>query len=180
MPYYTYKKNVLEAKLEHNPFTFLHVLNPEFNSNNRTTPNSVERFQNIRKKFDEFCNEGIFKQDSIPCLYLYRQIKDGHEYLGIIGGASIEQYNTGHIKKHEATLTSREETFSTYLNTVRFHAEPVLLFHQKHEKLAALFDTISVNRPEYEYTSAERIKHEVWVIDNAEQIAQIQNYYREI
>ena len=29
-PYYSYKKNVLEAKLESNPFTFLHIINPEF------------------------------------------------------------------------------------------------------------------------------------------------------
>ena len=29
-PYYTYKKNVLNAKLEDNPFTFLHIINPEF------------------------------------------------------------------------------------------------------------------------------------------------------
>lgn len=180
MPYYTYKKNVLEAKLEHNPFTFLHVLNPEFHSTNRTAPNSVERFHNIRKKFDEFVAAGIFKQDSTPCLYLYRQTKDGHEYLGIIGGASIEQYTNGHIKKHEATLTSREETFSTYLGAVRFHAEPVLLFHQKHEKLAALFGIISAERPEYEYTSAEQIKHEVWVVEDAKQISTIQQYYLEI
>ncbi|MBI3133311.1 MAG: DUF1015 domain-containing protein [Bacteroidetes bacterium] len=180
MPYYTYKKNVLEAKLEHNPFTFLHVLNPEYNSPNRTAPNTVERFRNIRKKFDEFCAEGIFRQDEKPCLYLYRQTKDGHEYLGLIGGASVEQYNTGHIKKHEATLTSREETFSTYLSTVRFHAEPVLLFHPKHENLSALLDAVSLHRPEYEFTSAERTRHEVWVIENPEAIAQIQQYYREI
>lgn len=180
MPYYTYKKNVLEAKLEHNPFTFLHVLNPEYHGGNKTVPNTLERFQNIRKKFESFCADGIFIQDEKPCLYLYRQTKDGHEYLGLIGGASIDQYNNGHIKKHEATLTSREETFSTYLNTVRFHAEPVLLFHDNHENLAALLDAIAIHRPEYEYTSAERIKHEVWIIDNAEAIAQIQHYYKEI
>jgi len=180
MPYYTYKKNVLEAKLEHNPFTFLHVLNPEYHSEVKTPPNSVERFQNIRQKFELFCKEGIFIQDAVNSLYLYRQTKDGHEYLGIIGGASVNQYTSGHIKKHEATLTSREETFSTYLNTVRFHAEPVLLFHEKHAGLSTLFDSVTLNRPEYEYTSAERIKHEIWIISDAELIKQIQYYYTEI
>lgn len=180
MPYYTYKKNVLEAKLEHNPFTFLHVLNPEYHSVEKTPPNSVERFTNIRKKFESFIEEKIFIQDSKPCLYLYRQTKDHHEYLGLIGGASVDQYLSGHIKKHEETITTREETFSLYLNTVKFHAEPVLLFHEKHESLSALLEAISQHRPEYEYTSAEKIKHEIWLIENPEAIQQIQEYYKQI
>ncbi|MBK7128967.1 MAG: DUF1015 domain-containing protein [Crocinitomicaceae bacterium] len=180
MPYYTYKKNVLVAKLEHNPYTFLHVLNPEFNQAQKTPPNSVERFNKIRQKFDEFVQDGVFVHDSKPCLYLYKQTKDGHEYLGLIAGASVDQYNTGHIKKHEATITSREEIFALYLDTVKFHAEPVLLFHERHENLSALLNAITKHRPEYEYTSAERIKHEVWIIENQEAIALIQKYYREI
>lgn len=180
MPYYTYKKNVLEAKMEQNPYTFLHVINPEFHSRLKTPANTVERFLKSKEKFKQFIKEGIFIQDEKPCLYLYRQTKDGHEYLGLIGGASIDQYNTGHIKKHEATITSRLDLFSTYLKTVQFNAEPVLLFHQRHEELCGLLEAISTHRPEYEFTSTEKIKHEIWVIDNVEAIAQIQKYYTEI
>jgi uncharacterized protein (DUF1015 family) len=180
MPYYTYKKNVLDAKMEQNPYTFLHVINPEFHSRVKTPANTVERFLKSKEKFKQFIKEGIFIQDEKPCLYLYRQTKDGHEYLGLIGGASIDQYNSGHIKKHEATITSRLDLFSTYLKTVQFNAEPVLLFHERHEDLCSLFDAIASHRPEYEFTSTERIKHELWVIDNAEAIAQIQKYYTEI
>ena len=43
-PYYTYKKNILKAKLEENPYTFLRIINPEFNSERKTKPNSTERF----------------------------------------------------------------------------------------------------------------------------------------
>ena len=49
-PYYSYKKNVLKAKLEDNPFTFLRIINPEFNSEVKTKPNSDERFQLVQKK----------------------------------------------------------------------------------------------------------------------------------
>lgn len=180
MPYYTYKKHVLEAKMEQNPYTFLHVINPEYNDVEKTAPNSVERFLKIKQKFQDFIQEGIFIQDQKPCIYLYRQTKQDHVYLGLIGGASIEQYNNNHIKKHEATITSREEIFSTYLNTVRFNAEPVLLFHPKHDELCSLLNAIASHRAEYEFTSTEKIKHEVWVIDNVEAIEQIQKYYREI
>ena len=43
-PYYTYEKSHLKAKLETNPYSFLHVINPEFKKNHGTKPNSIERF----------------------------------------------------------------------------------------------------------------------------------------
>jgi uncharacterized protein (DUF1015 family) len=179
-PFYDYKKNVLEAKLEHNPYTFLHVINPEFHTGDKTAVNSPERFQKIRNKFDEFIRNGILIQDEMECLYLYRQTKEGHEFTGLIGGASVEQYKNGHIKKHEDTITEREKVFSEYLKIVEFNVEPVLLFHRKHEFLNQLFDQITEERPEYEFSSTEKTLHEVWVIKDLDRILEIQDYYREI
>lgn len=179
-PFYAYKRIVLETKLEHNPYTFLHVINPEFHTDDKTEPDSPERFQKVRNKFDEFIREGILVQDKEECLYLYRQTKDGNEYTGLIGGASLQQYNSGHIKKHEDTITSREETFSKFLKIVEFNVEPVLLFHRKHEKLNAIFEEIVVDRPEYEFSSTEKSKHEVWVIEDKETIQIIQDCFKEI
>ena len=180
MPYYTYKKNVLQAKMESNPYTFLHVINPEFSETEKSIPNSDERFLKTKNKLAEFIKEGVFIREKKDSLYLYRQTKDGHVYLGLIGGASVDQYNSGHIKKHEATITAREETFSRYLKITEFNAEPVLLFHEKHNRLDKILEEVSKARPEYEYTSTERIKHEIWIVDDEKTIAEIQDCYKEI
>ncbi|WP_027421523.1 DUF1015 domain-containing protein [Crocinitomix catalasitica] len=179
-PFYAYKQNVLDAKLEHNPYTFLHVINPEFHTGDKTKPNSPERFQKIRNKFDEFIRAGVLIQDEMECLYLYRQTKEGHQFTGLIGGASIDQYKEGHIKKHEDTITEREEVFSQYLKIVEFNVEPVLLFHRKHDHLNDLFNVITEERPEYEFSSTEKTLHEVWIIRDIDRIRQIQEYYTEI
>jgi len=180
LPYYDYKKHVLQAKMEHNPFSFLHVINPEFHDKEKSIPNSDERFLKTKNKFNEFIEEGIFIQDKTECLYLYRQTKDGHEYLGLIGGASVDQYNSGHIKKHEETITEREEIFTRYLKITEFNAEPILLFHESNQNLNALLAEIITERPEYEFSSTEYIKHEVWVIRNIFVINKIQECYKAI
>lgn len=180
MPYYSYKKNVLEAKLEHNPYTFLHVINPDYPNEMSLSSRPSERFLKSRKKFEEFIQDGTFIQDSSPCLYLYRQTKDGHQYLGLIAGASIEQYLSGHIKKHEAIINPRVRTFKNYLAALQYNVEPVLLFHEPHAELAKLLEALSGHRPEYEFSSAERIKHEIWVISESELIKKIKEYYDQI
>ncbi len=163
-PIYTYKKSILKAKLEENPFTFIRILNPEYDSNHKTKPNSAARFQHVKQKYQEFCNEGILFEDKEEALYLYRQTNNGHAYLGIIGGASVEEYKQDKIKKHEATLTSREAMFTEYLDIVGFNAEPVLLSYPHNDVLENLYEVITESRPEYEYTTTDGNKHELWVL----------------
>jgi uncharacterized protein (DUF1015 family) len=179
-PFYDYKKNALEAKLEHNPFTFLHVINPEFHKDDKTEPNSPERYQKSRDMLESFILDGIFIQEEKEALYLYRQSKGNNSYLGLIGGASVDQYNNGHIKKHEATITAREKKFSDYLKIVKCNAEPVLLFHERNTKLNIIFEQIISARSEYEFSTSQGIVHEVWVIENPVDIQKIQECYKEI
>lgn len=165
-PYYTYKPNILSAKLEGNPFTFIHIINPEFNISEevKTEPNSPERFKNIKRAYKDFCSRGILKKDEKEALYVYQQTKDGNEYLGVIAGASVNEYKDGLIKKHEATITSREEMFTNYLDIVGFNAEPVLLSHRKSDTIDYLLEVICADRPEYEFTTSDSVKHELWVV----------------
>ena len=167
-PYYSYKKNVLKAKLEDNPYTFLRIINPEFNSEKRTKPNSLERFKLVKEKYAEFIKEGILKQDKESHIYIYRQTKAGHSFTGIVAGASVEEYDNDLIKKHEATLTSRETMFTEYLDIVGYNAEPVLLSHPHDPTISNLLKNFTRKRPEYEFTTTDRITHELWVLDQIE------------
>lgn len=171
MPHYSYKRNVLRAILETNPFTFLNIIHPEFKSKIRTAPNSTERFEQIREMYMEFLGKGHFIREAHPGLYVYRQTKDGHTYLGVIGGASVKEYEADKIKKHEATLTSREAVFTNYLDVVGFNAEPVLLSYKGKQKIRDLMAQKIVERPEYEFTTTDLSKHELWVLNPDETTA---------
>ena len=179
-PYYAYSKLMLDAKLAGNPYSFIHIINPEFNEEDKTEPNSPERFQKVRNKFEEFEREGIFMHEERPSLYIYKKTTVTHEFLGVIAGASIDEYNNGKIKKHEQTLTERETTFSNYLKVVEFNAEPVLLFHDNREKLNQLYTKFTFDRPEFEFTTTDKAKHELWVISEPSMIQEIQSVYETI
>jgi uncharacterized protein (DUF1015 family) len=178
-PYYSYTQNVLKAKLEDNPFTLLRIINPEFESKKQTSPNTMERFELVKEKYAEFMADGVLFQDEEAHLYIYRQSKGEHIFTGVIAGASIDEYESDLIRKHEATLTSREEMFTNYLDVVGYNAEPVLLAHPHHTGVQQLLNECTAIRPEYEFTTTDRIKHELWVV-NAEQTVALQNAFLEI
>jgi len=178
-PYYTYKKHIMDAKLEENPFTFMHIINPEYGLSDKTAPNSEERFAKVREKYEEFLSQGVLQQDQEAALYVYKQTKNGREYLGVIAGASVAEYNKDLIKKHEATLTSREEVFVNYLEITGFNAEPVLLAHQPSKKLNTLLELVCEERPEFEFSTTDYVKHELWIVKGLLE-NQIKNAFDEI
>ena len=180
-PVSTYPSAILKAKLKENPFTFIHIIHPEFfeNDKNRTAPNSKARFLKVKAKFEEFCDKNVFIKEDNASLYIYRQTKNNHEYLGVISGSSIEEYQQNVIKKHEATLTSREEMFTNYLDIVGVNAEPVLLSHEKNESIDRLLIKITQTRPEYEFSTADTVKHELWVVQG-QQMNELLSEYEKI
>ena len=167
-PYYSYKKNVLKAKLEDNPFTFLHIINPEFGSPIKTKPNTAERFNLVSESYKNFIDEGVLFTEKEDAIYIYRQTKNNHAFTGIIAGASVEEYENDTIKKHEATLTSREQMFTNYLDIVGYNAEPVLLSYPHIQEIDQLINECTEKRPEYEFSTTDRIKHELWVLTQNE------------
>jgi len=164
-PFYTYKKAHLKAKLESNPYSFLHVINPEFDKKDKTEPNTRERFESVRNKYDEFIDNGYFTKDDKLHYYLYRQTTEYHTYTGLIAAISVEDYISGKIKVHEHTLSEREEVFTKYLDVCQFNAEPVLLMHEKNDVLANLYEKYFPTRSEYEFTTTDRVKHDLWLIN---------------
>ena len=178
-PYYSYKKNVLKAKMETNPWTLLNIINPEFDNAKKTKSNSTERFELVKKGYDQFVQDGILIQDTEPKLYLYKQTSENHSCVGVIAGASVEEYLAKKIKIHEATLTSREAVFERYLDVVGYNAEPVLLSYTGNKNIQNLIELISRDRPEYEFTTTDKIKHELWILSN-EHSDDMQAYFEPI
>ena len=175
-----YKARILNAKLEENPFTFMHVVLPEYGDKASTKPNTPGRFKLVRKKFESFLKEKILIQDKQESFYIYRQVKGKYSYTGIIAGASIDDYLNGAIKKHEQTLTKREETFKTYLEVCGFNAEPVLLTYKSDSKVEKIISSHTKLRAEYEFTTSDKVSHYLWIISGKKEVKMIQERFAKI
>ena len=125
-PYQSYTLDERDSRMDYNPFTFLHIVNPGYKYDKVIT--GEERYKLVRNRYLEFKEDGIFIKENKPCFYVYRIVNRHNQvFNGIIAATSAEDYEQDAIKKHEDTLELREETFKTYLKTVGFNAEPVLL-----------------------------------------------------
>ena len=80
--YLTYSDDTLKEKLEHNPFTFLHIINPEYKKKNKKS--NIEKFKLVKQKFEEFKANGVLVSEDKKIFYLYKQKRGPYIFEGIM------------------------------------------------------------------------------------------------
>lgn len=162
--YQDYSVEELTFHLAHNPYSFLHIINPGYKFQQEIE--GEKRFQLVKNRYLEFKEEEVFIQDQQPAYYLYKTVVRHKTYLGIIAAASVQDYEENVIKKHEDTLSHRENLFKDYLKIVGFNTEPVLLTYPDSPVITEISAEVMSLRPEYEFSSLNRETHYVWVIND--------------
>tara|TARA_R110002126_G_scaffold67405_3_gene170839 strand:- start:551 stop:1789 length:1239 start_codon:yes stop_codon:yes gene_type:complete len=177
--YQSYTQNELESRLDNNPFSFLHIINPGYKYHKDIT--GKERYTLVKNRYLEFKEDGVFVKDKNPNFYIYKIVnRDGNVFTGIVAAASSEDYKKDIIKKHEDTIEYRENIFKDYLKTVGFNAEPVLLTYPDNTVIANIISEVQKERAEFEFTTHFRDTHYLWLVDNEASIEQIKKEFESI
>lgn len=177
--YETYTKKERQARLDVNPYSFLHIVNPGYKYQKEIT--GKDRFQLVRNRYEEFKEDHTFIQDAQASFYIYKIVdRDAQCFCGIIAATSIEDYIKNKIKKHEDTIAWRESLFKEYLDTVGFNAEAVLLTYPDNDDLANLLENSMQERPEYEFTTTYKDTHYLWAVHDTTIIKNIQHIFKGI
>lgn len=175
--YQDYADEEVDAELRYNPYSFLHILNPGYKFHHELK--GTERFQMVRNRYLEFCEEGFLEHDKLPAFYIYQNVDPDNTYVGIIAGASCEAYGNGKIKKHEDTLHDREVLFKEYLHHVGFNAEPVLLTYPDDDAIEQIIQQKMTEKPSVDCSTTDRNRHRVWKINDPEQIAVVSDAFEQ-
>jgi uncharacterized protein (DUF1015 family) len=174
--YESYTIEERESRMAYNPYSFLHVINPGYKYDQVIT--GEERYKLVRNRYMEFKEEGVFIQDAKPCFYVYKIVNRHNQvFNGIVAACSAEDYANNVIRKHEDTIAHREQTFKTYLKTVGFNAEPVLLTYPDNEVIAKVIEDVQIGHAEFEFTMTYRDTHYLWKIENEATIFILQNEF---
>ena len=176
--YEAYTPAELGAKLDFNPFTFLHIINPGYKYHQEVS--RQQRFQLVNDRYLEFKENKIFIQDETPALYIYERIDSEFSFCGIIGATSTEDYLNDVIKKHEGTISKREHLFQNYLKVTGFNAEPVLLTFKDDDTLAEIINEQKKNRPEYEFSTTDKRLHKLWLVSDENSIKKITQAFQKM
>jgi uncharacterized protein (DUF1015 family) len=150
-----------------NPASFLHVSRPEIDLPAGTDEHADAVYAKGAENLTALVAAGALAQDAEPHLYLYEQTMGAHTQVGVVGCASVAEYVSDRIKKHEKTRADKEDDRTRHIETLGAHDEPVFLTYRAAPAIDALVAAAVKAPPTYDFTTADGVGHRLWVLDRA-------------
>lgn len=156
-----------------NPLTFLHINKPEIDLAEDVDIHSKLVYEQGAFNLQKYIKEGLLLQDEKECLYIYRQIMGNHEQYGLVALASVDEYDSNLIKKHEFTRPDKEDDRVAHMDHLNAQVGPVFLTYKSQDTMNKIIARITQSNPEIDFKADDGIQHTVWVVDAEEDIRRI-------
>ncbi len=172
-PYDVLSSEEARAEAGDNEMSLYHIIKPEIDFEPGTGEHEPKVYDKAVENFKKFQEKGWLVQDQQECYYIYAQTMDGRTQYGFVVGASVEDYLTGRIKKHELTRREKEADRMHHIEINNANIEPVFLAFPDNNTLEDIIDRTAQTTPEYDFVSEDGIGHTLWVIKDENTIATI-------
>ena len=177
--------NSVEAKAEAGEKSLLHIIKPEIDFDPIADEHSKEVYDKAVENFRLWQQRGWLLQDPKEMYYVYAQTMEGRTQYGLVVGASVEDYLTGKIKKHELTRKDKEEDRMIHVRIQDANIEPVFFAYPDNDEINNIVKQIVSSKPaEYDFVAEDGFGHHFWVIEDhatndriTELFAQIPAFY---
>ncbi|MDB2363763.1 DUF1015 domain-containing protein [Flavobacteriales bacterium] len=175
-----YSDDVLNVRLRTNPYSFLHVLLPDFLAEEKFQNHSRDKSEAIYNNFQSFIDQKILIKDKESHFYVYRQKSSHGTITGLIGLADTADYENGSILKHEETLSQRQSGLADHLEACPINTEPICFFYEDNTKLESLIHTICLSEPTYDFSTVDENRHTLWKVADEEFTKRIEAGFKDI
>ena len=180
LPYDVYNRAVATEAVQGNDYSFLRIDRAETSLPEYVDTYDPQVYKHAKKLFQERMADGTFISDPDDCYYVYELIMNGRHQTGITACCSIDDYVNNVIKKHENTVEAKEYDRINHVDTLSAHTGPIFLAYRSNEIISAVVNKVKEGETLYSFTSDDGITHNVWKIDNADDIKTIQTEFEKI
>ncbi len=179
LPYDVYNREEAVKAVAGRPLSFLRIDRAETQFPEETDIYAPEVYQKAKELLWGMVKDGDFVQDAAACYYLYELTMNGRSQTGIVACASIDDYQSGVIKKHENTRREKEEDRVRHVDVCDAQTGPIFLAYRNQEDLKKLVAEAKEEQALFDFTSEDGIRHRGWKVADTAKISAIHEaFYR--
>ena len=150
-----------------NEKSLYHIIKPEINFEPGTSEYDPRVYERAAEQFQKFQDKGWLVQDEKEQYYIYAQTMNGKTQYGLVVGASVNDYMTGVIKKHELTRRDKEEDRMKHVRVCNANIEPVFFAYPDNPVLNELLMRYAATEPVYDFIAPiDGFRHQFWVVSD--------------
>jgi uncharacterized protein (DUF1015 family) len=162
LPYDVMNRQEARQMLDAEPDSFLRVTRSDALLPDSVDQHGAQAYARAHAELEGMLEDGRLVQDASPCFYLYRQTWRGQTQTGLMSLASVSEYDTGTVKRHELTRPKKEQDRVDHVSTLQAQTGLVFLAWRDEEApscralLAELADRLS---PAWTVATSDGVTH---------------------
>ncbi len=165
LPYDTMNTEEARDMAKENEFSYLRIDRAEIDLPVDTDIHDEEVYKKASENLKMFLENEILQREKNQHLYIYREVMNGRDQIGIVGCVSVDEAVNGKIKKHEKTKPDKVEDRTKHIEYCGANTGTILLTYNNRRKIDEIILSEMNKKPIYDFKTEDKIGHTVWKID---------------
>jgi uncharacterized protein (DUF1015 family) len=116
---------------------------------------------------------GVLTRESKPSYYVYRLTWRDRVQTGLAAAASIADYDSNRLRKHELTTPVKEDDRVRQIEAINAQTGPVMIAYPDAPAIDAILAGVTSQTPTTDVIADDGVRHQMWVIDDQSAIAKL-------
>lgn len=162
VPYDVIYENEVREVLSKDPLSLLRVTRPDGDLPASPPPTKEQLNAQAKHNLDEMISNGTLIYDAEEAIYIYQLSTENHTQTGIVAVSPVEDYDNGHIKRHERTRPDKVEDRTSHILTVGAQTGLIFLAFRGTDETRRLIENATKGQPLYTASYDDGVKHTIW------------------
>ena len=158
------------------PLSFLHVTRAEIGLPPDCDPHDSSVYEAARANLTRIQREAPLVVEAEASLYVYRLVSEDHVQTGVAGCYSLDEYESGRIKKHERTRPDKEDDRTRHMVTLLAQTGVVFLTYRASSTVDSVVEWITETAPLFDFESEDGVRHTVWRADPGDAVKLVEGF----
>ena len=179
-PYDTLSSDEARSRTKNNNKSFLRVIKPEVDFKIGTEPSGSKLHEHAATNLTNYISNGNLIEDKDQCLYIYQISMGAHVQTGIIAAVSVEEYDSGIIKKHEYTRPEKEDDRTMHIQVTKANTGPVFLTFRNDGSFNNQISGVINRDRDISFEADDGTLHSIWRIQDSNTINEISTFFKRV
>ncbi len=180
-PYDVISRDEARMVINNNPYSFLQVVKPEATVIPERYLSSFRLAEVAAKNLKKLIREKIFLRDEVDSFYLYGQSNDICQRTGLVACLSVEDYQSGVIKRHEHIDLEVSQERAYHIIVTKAHTGCVLVVYKNNPHIEELLQQVITSEEQiYHFKSDDGVVNTCWRIKEKKVIDSLITTFRQV
>lgn len=164
LPYDVFDRAEARTAVAGRPRSFLNIDRPDTQFAPEQDMYAPEVYARAAELLDERIADGTYVEDRNRAYYIYELEWQGRTQTGIVAVCSVDEYETGTIRRHELTRADKERDRIEHIRALGCQTGPIFLTFRDQPVLDMIVGAAKTSTPLYRFTDEEGVTQTVWEV----------------